>query len=175
MCLATSTPAVLPSVGRKTSAPRTCLTPLNTSPAPSPVNASPLPSRAAPCITRGRCGSLLLHRDGLPPSTSCRSPGAPVHIIIARSQRTSLDARFSTGYGDEAIHDRKGQRLWIASAHARNCLLGFRYKRLSPKKGIRRFGRPPESARGKIGRLAIGRDARRHLGRLPALLERLMS
>jgi hypothetical protein len=27
----------------------------------------------------GRCGSLLLYRDGLPPSTSCRSPGAPVH------------------------------------------------------------------------------------------------
>src|ERR1700693_4669635 len=46
MCLAISTPAVLPSVGRKTSAPRTCLTPLNTSPAPSPVNASRLPSRA---------------------------------------------------------------------------------------------------------------------------------
>src|SRR6202011_2145538 len=44
-CLAISTPAVLPSVGRKTSAPRTCLTPLNTSPAPSPVNASRLPSR----------------------------------------------------------------------------------------------------------------------------------
>ncbi len=34
-----------------------------------------------PCITRGQCGSLLLHRDGLPPSTSCRSPGAPVHHI----------------------------------------------------------------------------------------------
>ena len=34
-----------------------------------------------PCITRGRCGSLLLHRDGLPPSTFCRSPGAPVHSI----------------------------------------------------------------------------------------------
>src|SRR5271166_407833 len=47
MCLAISTPAVLPSVGRKTSAPRTCLTPLNTSPAPSPVNASRLSSRAA--------------------------------------------------------------------------------------------------------------------------------
>ena len=45
MCLAISTLAVLPSVGRKTSAPRTCLTPLNTSPAPSPVNASRLPSR----------------------------------------------------------------------------------------------------------------------------------
>jgi hypothetical protein len=33
----------------------------------------------SPCITRGQCGSLHLHRDGLPPSTSCRSPGAPVH------------------------------------------------------------------------------------------------
>src|SRR5271166_2498546 len=47
VCLAISTPAVLPSGGRKTSAPRTCLTPLTTSPAPSPVNASRLPSRAA--------------------------------------------------------------------------------------------------------------------------------
>ena len=27
-------------------------------------------------MTRGRCGSLLLHRDGLSPSTPCRSPGA---------------------------------------------------------------------------------------------------
>ena len=34
-----------------------------------------------PCITRGRYGSLHLHRDGLPPSTFCRSPGAPVHAI----------------------------------------------------------------------------------------------
>ena len=27
-------------------------------------------------ICAGRCGSLLLHRDGLAPSTPCRSPGA---------------------------------------------------------------------------------------------------
>src|ERR1700682_1356907 len=27
-------------------------------------------------MTRGRCGSLFLHRDGLAPSTPCRSPGA---------------------------------------------------------------------------------------------------
>src|SRR5712675_3470796 len=27
-------------------------------------------------MTRRRCGSLLLHRDGLAPSTPCRSPGA---------------------------------------------------------------------------------------------------
>src|SRR5437870_11048939 len=28
-------------------------------------------------MTRGQRGSLLLHCDGLAPSTSCRSPGAP--------------------------------------------------------------------------------------------------
>ena len=28
------------------------------------------------CADLGRCGSLLLHRDGLAPSTPCRSPGA---------------------------------------------------------------------------------------------------
>jgi hypothetical protein len=38
-----------------------------------------------PCITRGQCGSLHLHRDGLPPSTFCRSPGAPVHTWSRRS------------------------------------------------------------------------------------------
>src|SRR4029453_16604651 len=38
-----------------------------------------------PCITQGRCGSLHLHRGGLPPPTSCRSPGAPVHLINYRS------------------------------------------------------------------------------------------
>ena len=37
-----------------------------------------------PCITRGQCGSLLLHCDGLPPSTFCRSPGAPVQTIKAQ-------------------------------------------------------------------------------------------
>src|SRR3982074_2393564 len=30
-----------------------------------------------PRMTRGRCGSLLLHRSGLAPPTPCRSPGAP--------------------------------------------------------------------------------------------------
>ena len=32
-------------------------------------------------ITRGRCGSLHLHRNGVAPSTFRRSPGAPVHHI----------------------------------------------------------------------------------------------
>jgi hypothetical protein len=35
-------------------------------------------------MTRGRCGSLRLHRNGLAPSTLRRSPGAPVHSIISR-------------------------------------------------------------------------------------------
>jgi len=45
-----------------------------------------------PCITRGRCGSLHLHRDGLPPPTYCRSPGAPVHSIKNRLMRCSKQA-----------------------------------------------------------------------------------
>ena len=48
-------------------------------PGPSP----PLPTlRPTPHgltrMTQGRCGSLYLHRKGLAPSPSCRSPGAPV-------------------------------------------------------------------------------------------------
>src|SRR3954464_4317884 len=35
------------------------------------------PRGSVPRMTRGQRGSLLLHRDGLAPSTSCRSPGAP--------------------------------------------------------------------------------------------------
>src|ERR1700692_3822627 len=42
---------------------------------------TPLPTlRRRPCgrlrTAQGRCGSLLLHRKGLAPSTPCRSPGA---------------------------------------------------------------------------------------------------
>ena len=48
-----------------------------------------------PCITRGQCGSLLLHCDGLPPSTSCRSPGAPVHSINKRHEGRCDPARYS--------------------------------------------------------------------------------
>ena len=41
----------------------------------------------SPRMTRGRCGSLCLHRRGLSPPTSCRSPGAPVHPISLRPKR----------------------------------------------------------------------------------------
>ena len=48
-----------------------------------------------PCITRGRYGSLHLHRDGLPPSTFCRSPGAPVHSIKNRTMHRSKQQLYS--------------------------------------------------------------------------------
>src|SRR6478672_3702244 len=41
-------------------------------------------------MTRGRCGSLLLHRDGLAPSTPCRSPGALRIPALAQSLSEAL-------------------------------------------------------------------------------------
>ena len=74
--LAVSRTSVLPSVSGTTSAPRKReLSRLDGWPVHSPVNASPMPSQAS-AHDWGRCGSLLLHRDGLAPSTPCRSPGA---------------------------------------------------------------------------------------------------
>ncbi len=57
-------------------------------------------------MTRGRCGSLNLHRKGLTPSTSCRSPGAPVQPI-------SWYDRYQSG-GPEALDDRSSRpnRVW---------------------------------------------------------------
>src|SRR5882724_8734762 len=69
-------PDVLPSALCTASAPRIGLfrgsmaglyTPLST------LRRSP---RGLLRMTRGRCGSLHLHRKGLAPSTPCRSPGA---------------------------------------------------------------------------------------------------
>ena len=42
-------------------------------------------------MTRGRCGSLRLHRNGLAPSTFRRSPGAPVHTRRAAEFAASVD------------------------------------------------------------------------------------
>lgn len=39
---------------------------------------------------RGRCGSLFLHRNGLSPSTPCRSPGAPT-VMLTRSPSDFFD------------------------------------------------------------------------------------
>jgi hypothetical protein len=45
--------------------------------------------RGQPRMTRGRCGSLFLHRDGLAPSTPCRSPGA-LRLFPNGRQRTLI-------------------------------------------------------------------------------------
>src|SRR5262249_20105913 len=74
--LALAHPSVLPSALRKASALEVCF--FRGSMAGLCV---PLPTlRPCPCeqqrTARGRCGSLLLHRSGLTPPTSRRSPGA---------------------------------------------------------------------------------------------------
>src|SRR5947208_9606069 len=56
-------------------------------------------------MTRGRCGSLLLHRDGLAPSTPCRSPGAlrfSPSADILRDSRPVLPSVRSVREQDEA-------------------------------------------------------------------------
>ena len=42
----------------------------------TPLSTLRVTPRGATRMTRGRCGSLPLHRSGLSPPTSCRSPGA---------------------------------------------------------------------------------------------------
>ena len=39
---------------------------------------------------RGRCGSLLLHRSGLPPHTPCRSPGALTRVAARTLARSPI-------------------------------------------------------------------------------------
>src|SRR5262252_10141693 len=71
---------------------------------------TPLPTlRPRPCGRRrtaqGRCGSLLLHRKGLAPSTPCRSPGAlqkPAQDPTLRCGRASEYA-VNLGGHDEVI------------------------------------------------------------------------
>ena len=83
-------------------------------------------------MTRGRCGSLLLHRDGLAPSTPCRSPGAlrstpinghrqtgPVGPFRARSRhgrRSSFRAPNNYFADCETFHVRSTRRCYPARA-----------------------------------------------------------
>src|ERR1700751_3318947 len=55
-----------------------------------------LPHGSDPRMTRGQCGSLLLHCDGLSPSTSCRS-----------SRRTAAQFRAATGQTPHAYLVRR--------------------------------------------------------------------
>ena len=67
-------------------APRICLTPLNTWPAHSPVNASQRSSQIAAHELGVGVARYALHRDGLPPSTFCRSTRRTRTIPLADIQ-----------------------------------------------------------------------------------------
>ena len=54
----------------------------------TPLSTLRVTPRGATCMTRGRCGSLPLHRSGLSPPTSCRSPGA---LRLSSSYYSSRD------------------------------------------------------------------------------------
>jgi hypothetical protein len=86
-------------------------------------------------MTRGRCGSLFLHRDGLAPSTPCRSPGAlrstPVNRRSqksAASLKGAMDGLMHAAIGavaggrtpedDEGIEGREAQAAGGASRRA---------------------------------------------------------
>ena len=57
-------------------------------------------------MTRGRCGSLLLHRNGLAPSALCRSPGAPDIGRKAISQlKTAATTLLQRHLGDEEAQE----------------------------------------------------------------------
>src|SRR6266567_4462582 len=51
---------------------------------------------------RGRCGSLLLHRSGLPPPTPCRSPGAPT--VMLGTSRLNLKSKEPTSASWRCYH-----------------------------------------------------------------------
>jgi hypothetical protein len=74
--LALSRPSVLPSTICTVSAPRIGNFRGSMAGLRAPLSTLRRGPHGQPRMTRGRCGSLLLHRKGLAPSTPCRSPGA---------------------------------------------------------------------------------------------------
>ena len=70
-------------------------------------------------LTGGRCGSLLLHRDGLAPSTPCRSPGYSRFTPVATGQRTcriGSFGHFSAGHLTRRWHPMTVKRAIAATA-----------------------------------------------------------
>src|SRR5690349_13080291 len=56
-------------------------------------------------MTRGQCGSLLLHCNGLAPSTPCRSPGAPT-VVLGAQVRVGSSGRCDLPNGEGAPNVR---------------------------------------------------------------------
>ena len=68
------------------------------------------PPRGGLRTDRGRCGSLLLHRNGLSPSTPCRSPGALTHVTARRIAQPPK-AAFVTRLRSSRLPDRTARQL----------------------------------------------------------------
>src|SRR5450631_1665039 len=71
-------------------------------------------------MTRGRCGSLLLHRDGLAPSTPCRSPGALRSSPIKGHRQTGQSLIAAVFFGlalcGPVISTAAARSRWLLSA-----------------------------------------------------------
>ena len=110
-------------------------------------------------MTRGQCGSLCLHRSGLPPPTPCRSPGAPKAPLTPRITRFIVPAntcRLSRAAGLRFVPPARRHRRYAHPA------LEARPDRLiRPAGGARR-------RRRSLGGLASGRE---DLSRPPDLIE----
>src|SRR5438034_10270201 len=78
-------------------------------------------------MTRGRCGSLRLHRKGLAPSTPCRSPGA----LANDPTRTLRDVR---------VESVMRLAAWQCSRRCRNGALHSRVESASEAERRERFG-----------------------------------
>jgi hypothetical protein len=87
---------------------------LNGWPMRCPVNASPIPHWYLR-MTRGRCGSLLLHHDGLAPSTPCWSPGALRSAPINGHSQTAPACRKSAR---KTLMHRSKNRLYSITSSA---------------------------------------------------------
>src|SRR5262249_38291573 len=95
--LAISRPDMLPSTLCTASAPRIRLFRGSMAGLCAPLSTLRRDPREPLRMTRGRCGSLLLHHKGLAPSTPCRSPGAlhneSAFTPTAAGKRTSKKCR----------------------------------------------------------------------------------
>jgi len=76
-------------------------------------------------MTWGRCGSLLLHRKGLSPSTPCRSPGAS-HMSSGFAPRADIVAacRHVRFVSKPAVSNRSKQRSYSITSSARASSVG---------------------------------------------------
>jgi hypothetical protein len=84
---------------------------------------TPLPTlHCRPCgrqrTARGRCGSLLLHRNGLSPSTPCRSPGAHPTYELLQGFGGSLGANAALPVASPP------PELWVASS-SQSCRIPY--------------------------------------------------